>query len=297
MTDSDWFAQRLPTVESTLALLRAHGYLPDLETATVVHVAAQLGRPLLVEGPAGTGKTSLATALAAATGSRLVRLQCYEGLDETKVLYEWNYRKQLLWLQASTDGATDRTALEDIFTEEFLLTRPVLDALTSDEPVVLLIDEVDRIEMETEALLLEVLGDLQVSIPELGVVRARRTPAIVLTSNATRDLSEALRRRCVYLWLDYPTPDRERDILLHRVPDASESLAQRVVEFVQAVRTLDLRKRPSIAETIDWARTLARLGADPFDPEVLPNTLGVLLKHRSDIERVWAELTAEEVEP
>lgn len=280
-----WFE----SIEDVGRNLRRAGYLSDEGTATAVFLAGRLGKPLLVEGPAGTGKTDLARALAEATKRRLVRLQCYEGLDESKVLYEWNYRKQLLWLQAGRDGEEGRSEFEDIFSEPFLLERPVLQAIRSDEPTVLLIDEIDRIEMETEALLLEVLSDYQVTIPELGTVGARVRPFAVLTSNATRELSEALKRRCLYLWLDYPTLDRERSIVMTRVPQVNETLADQIVRVVRSLRALDLKKSPSIAETLDWARTLVELDYEEVDEQAVDRTLGTLLKHPSDMERARAE--------
>ncbi|MBW3562833.1 MAG: MoxR family ATPase [Actinobacteria bacterium] len=283
----------LSSIDATADLLRRGDYLASEDIATTVYVAGRLGRPVLVEGPAGTGKTALALALASAAGVRLIRLQCYEGLDESKVLYEWNYRKQLLWLQGGRveqDGERRPDDLDDIFSEPFLLSRPLLDAVRAGEPTVLLIDEVDRIEMETEALLLEVLSDFQVSIPELGSVAATLRPFTVLTSNATRELSEALRRRCLYLWLDYPSAARERDIVLSKVPGISETLADQVVRSVRTIRDLALRKAPSIAETLDWAATLVDLGLEDADAEALERTLGMLLKHRADIDRVRAEL-------
>jgi MoxR-like ATPase len=269
--------------------LRATGYLADPAIAQVVFLASRLEKPILAEGPAGVGKTSLALSLAEASGRRLVRLQCYEGLDEAKALYEWDYHKQLLRLQADEGKAWDD--LEgDIFGEGFLLTRPLLDAITSPEPVVLLIDEVDRVEVETEAMLLEVLDAFQVTIPELGTIRARARPLVVLTSNNTRDLSEALKRRCLFLHLDYPTVEREREILLSRVPDLPAVMAERIAAVVRSVRTIPLRKAPSVSETIDWARTLLALGAGTVDAAITRDTLNVLLKYQTDIEKVAAEL-------
>jgi MoxR-like ATPase len=277
-------AVTFPTVDAVDHALTQAGYLPDEGTSTIVHVASRLGKPLLVEGPAGTGKTALARTLAEATGIRFVRLQCYEGLDETKVLYEWNYRKQLLGLQAGGvgdgEGAVD---VEDVFSEPYLLARPVLDAIRSPEPVLLLVDEVDRIEMETEALLLEVLSDFQISIPELGLITAASQPFVVLTSNATRELSEALKRRCLYLWLDYPSAEREREIVRSAVPGIDETLADQVVHIVHEVRELDLKKPPSIAETLDWASTLVEIGARDTDRATLTQTLGALVKHHTDL--------------
>jgi MoxR-like ATPase len=270
--------------------LAAVGYLTERATATTVHLAAALERPLLVEGPAGVGKTELAKAVAACTGAELIRLQCYEGLDESRALYEWNYKKQLLRIQAApADQAWEQTH-DDIFTDEFLLTRPLLGAIRRTEPTVLLIDEVDKTDIEVEALLLEVLSDFQVTIPEMGTVTATRRPFVVLTSNANRELSEALKRRCLYLYLDYPSPQREREILLERVPDLPETLAEQVARAAAALRSLELKKAPSLAETIDWARTLVVLGADRLDEQVLSETLGVVLKHASDHARAAAEL-------
>ena len=266
-------------------------YLADARVAGVVHLADCLGKPVLVEGPAGTGKTQLAKSVAEMCGARLIRLQCYEGLDESKALYEWNYKKQLLRIQAEQGEERSWKALEeDIFSEEFLLTRPLLEAIRASEPVVLLVDEVDRMEVETEALLLEVLSEYQVSIPELGTVQSEQIPAVFLTSNSTRELSEALKRRCLYLYIDYPEMEREREIMLAKVPSISDDLAGEVARVVSAVRNLDLKKSPSISETLDWARTLVLLGADYVDSEVLSETVHVLLKHRSDIEKAHKEL-------
>ena len=268
------------------------GYLPDAQIATTVFLADRLGKPLLVEGPAGTGKTELAKALATATGSELIRLQCYEGLDEARALYEWNYKKQLLRIQASqgTDGADWDTVHDDIFGEEFLLARPLLTAIRRTEPTVLLIDETDKADVEVEGLLLEVLSDFQVTIPELGTVAATRRPMVVLTSNATRELSEALKRRCLYLALDYPSAEREREIVLSRVPDLAPGLAEQLVRTIRALRALELKKSPSISETLDWAQTLLELGLDTLDETAVRSTLGVVLKHASDQDRAAAEL-------
>jgi MoxR-like ATPase len=272
--------------------LSTAGYLPDAQIATTVFLADRLGKPLLVEGPAGTGKTELAKALATATGSELIRLQCYEGLDESRALYEWNYKKQLLRIQASqgTDGSDWDTVHDDIFGEEFLLSRPLLTAIRRTEPTVLLIDETDKADVEVEGLLLEVLSDFQVTIPELGTIAATRRPMVVLTSNATRELSEALKRRCLYLALDYPSAEREREIVLSRVPDLAPGLADQLVRTVRALRALELKKSPSISETLDWAQTLLELGLDTLDESAMRSTLGVVLKHASDQVRAAAEL-------
>jgi MoxR-like ATPase len=270
-------------------LRRGAAYVADDLTADALFLADGLDKPLLVEGPAGVGKTELAKAAAALTGARLLRLQCYEGLDEAKALYEWNYKKQLLRIQAD-DGHSWEETEANIFTEDFLLERPLLAAIRSADPVVLLIDEVDRVEVETEALLLEVLSDFQVSIPELGTVTARQAPLVVLTSNATRELSEALKRRCLYLHLDYPDAERERQIIELRVPDIQPALAARAARVVHAMRGLDLRKPPSISETVDWARSLVLLGVTELDPAVINRTLPVLVKNQPDRERVTTEL-------
>ena len=268
------------------------GYLADAQIATTVFLADRLGKPLLVEGPAGVGKTELAKALATATDAELIRLQCYEGLDEARALYEWNYKKQLLRIQAAQggDGADWDAVHDDIFGEEFLLSRPLLTAIRRTGPTVLLIDEADKADVEVEGLLLEVLSDFQVTIPELGTVSATRRPMVVLTSNATRELSEALKRRCLYLALDYPSAEREREIVLARVPDLAPGLADQLVRTVRAMRALELKKSPSISETLDWAQTLLELGLDTLDESAVGATLGVVLKHASDQQRAAAEL-------
>ena len=278
------------TVDDVTGALAGHGYIADRQLATAVFVQSRLDKPLLVEGPAGVGKTELAKAVAACTDADLVRLQCYEGLDEARALYEWNYKKQLLRIQAApTDQAWAQTH-DDIFTEEFLLTRPLLGAIRRDDPTVLLVDEIDKTDVEVEALLLEVLSDFQVTIPEMGTVTATRRPFVVLTSNANRELSEALKRRCLYLYIDYPTPDRERDILLERVPDLERGLAEQVARAAATLRALDLRKSPSLAESIDWARTLLALEVDTLDSAAVATTLGVVLKHTADHARAIKEL-------
>jgi MoxR-like ATPase len=270
--------------------LASVGYLADPATATTVFLAATLERPLLVEGPAGVGKTELAKAVAQVRDAELIRLQCYEGLDEARALYEWNYKKQLLRIQAApADQAWEQTH-DDIFTEEFLLTRPLLRAITRDDPSVLLIDECDKTDVEVEALLLEVLAEFQVTIPEMGTVRATRRPFVVVTSNASRELSEALKRRCLYLYLDYPSPERERDIVLGRVPGITEALATQLAETAALLRTLELKKSPSISETIDWARTVLALGAPELDAQTISDSLGVVIKHASDLGRVRKHL-------
>ena len=276
--------------EVVAELARVH-YLADTATATTVYLAAKLERPLLVEGPAGVGKTELAKAVATATGAELIRLQCYEGLDEARALYEWNYKKQLLRISAAGTGGADwDTVHDDVFGEEFLLARPLLTAIRRTEPTVLLIDEADKADVEVEGLLLEVLSDFQVTIPELGTITAVRRPLVVLTSNATRELSEALKRRCLYLALDYPSAEREREIVLSRVPELAPALADQLVRTVRALRALELKKSPSISETLDWAQTLLALGLDTLDESAMRSTLGVVLKHASDQARAAAEL-------
>ncbi|MCW2878988.1 MAG: ATPase [Sphaerisporangium sp.] len=264
-------------------------YLADDGIATSVFLAAALGKPLLAEGPAGVGKTQLAKAIAESTGAELIRLQCYEGLDEARALYEWNYKKQLLRIQASGEQAWEETH-DDIFSEEFLLERPLLKAIRRTGPTVLLIDETDKADVEVEGLLLEILSDYQVTIPELGTIVATRKPYVVLTSNATRELSEALKRRCLYLHLDYPSPERERDIVVAQVPGIEASLAEQLARTVATLRALELKKSPSIAETIDWAHTLLALGRTDLDESTTARTLGVVLKHASDQARAIKEL-------
>jgi MoxR-like ATPase len=267
------------------------GYLADEPAALVAYLAQRLGKPVLVEGPAGVGKTELAKAISRASRRRLIRLQCYEGLDEAKALYEWNYRKQLLRIQAEAgaekEAGTSWDAVHgDIFSEEFLLARPLLQAIASEEPVVLLIDEIDKTDQEFEAMLLEVLSDFQISIPELGAIEARTHPIVVLTSNNSRELTEALKRRCLYLWLDYPEVEREMEIVRLHAPELDERLARRLVEVIHSVRQLDLKKPPSIAESIDWARALLLLGAEDLDRSVFERTMSIIVKHRTDIDVV-----------
>jgi MoxR-like ATPase len=283
---ADEASGRFESGAQAAGLLRGVGYLPDSKIATVVHLADRLGKPVLVEGPAGTGKTELAKSVAAMTGARLIRLQCYEGMDEAKALYEWDYRKQLLAIQSRAGAAAE----SDLFAEEFLLTRPLLEAIRATEPVVLLVDEVDRLDVEAEALLLEVLSDYQVSIPELGTVTARQVPLVFLTSNGSRELSEALKRRCLYLHIDYPTVEREREIVLARVPGIAEALATQLAQVIRSLRLLDLKKKPSVSETLDWARTLLVLGADRLDSELIEQTMPVLLKNQADIELALKKL-------
>src|SRR4051794_15806420 len=270
--------------------LKKVDYLADEGIAGIVYLADRLQKPVLVEGPAGTGKTQLAKSVAEMSGARLIRLQCYEGLDEAKALYEWNYKKQLLRIQAERHAEDWSEIEDDIFGNDFLLTRPLLEAITAEDPVVLLIDEVDRVEVETEALLLEILSDYQVSIPELGTVTAKQIPLVFLTSNNTRELSEALKRRCLYLHVDYPDLDREKEIVLTKVPGVSENLAEQIARVVRSLRQLDLKKAPSVSETIDWARTLVLLGIQTIDSKVATETLNILLKYKSDITKAEKEL-------
>ncbi len=285
-------APRFSSPAQLAAALEARDYLSSPDIASVTYLADRLAKPLLIEGPAGTGKTALAKAVAEATGAKLIRLQCYEGLDEAKALYEWNYRKQLLRIQARSGSDATWDALEsDIFSNEFLLARPLLEAISSTEPVVLLIDEIDRVELETEALLLEILSEYQVSIPELGTVKATQIPMVFLTSNNTRELSEALKRRCLYLYLDYPEVARERDIIVSRVPGITEVLAEHVAQVVASLRQLDLKKAPSVSETLDWARTLVLLGRAELDDAFVLETLHLLLKYQGDLEKARRELT------
>ncbi len=272
------------SAEQAAERLRAVGYLPDDRTSTVVHLADRLGKPVLVEGPAGTGKTQLAKSVALARSARLIRLQCYEGLDESRALFEWDYRRQLLHLEAARGTAVVAELESELFDESFLLTRPLLAAIRAQDDVVLLVDEVDRLDVETEALLLEVLSEYQVSIPELGTLTATRIPTVYLTSNNSRELSEALKRRCLFLPLGYPSPEREQEIIASQVPELNQALAASLTAVVHSLRRLDLRKPPSVAETLDWARSLLVLGADALTPEVIAETLPVLLKHEADME-------------
>jgi MoxR-like ATPase len=284
---------RFDTVPEVRDGLRNVNYLADEGIAGVVFLADRLQKPILVEGPAGTGKTQLAKSVGEMTGARLIRLQCYEGLDESKALYEWNYKKQLLRIQADRKSDTWGDIHDDIFSEEFLLTRPLLEAIRSEEPVVLLIDEVDRVEVETEALLLEILSEYQVSIPEMGTVTARQIPLVFLTSNNTRELSEALKRRCLFLHIDYPDVEREKEIVLAKVPGITENLADQISRIVRSIRQLELKKAPSVSETLDWARTLVLLNIENIDAQTAKETLHILLKFQSDITKAAKELSVQ----
>jgi MoxR-like ATPase len=279
-------AGEFESIERARERLGEVGYLADESAALVSFLAGRLGKPVLVEGPAGVGKTELAKAVSRATERRLIRLQCYEGLDEAKALYEWNYRKQLLRIQTEAAGTGWDQVQDDIFGEGFLLARPLLNAIAAEEPVVLLIDEIDKTDQEFEAMLLEVLSDFQISIPELGVVEARTQPLVLLTSNNSRELTEALKRRCLYLWLDYPDVERELEIVHLHAPELDQAIARKLVEVVHMVRTLDLKKPPSIAESIDWARALLLLGAEDVDRSVLERTMSIIVKHRTDLDLV-----------
>jgi len=287
--------ERFASVQGVRDALRDVHYLADDGIAGVAYLADKLSKPILVEGPAGTGKTQLAKSIAEITGSRLIRLQCYEGLDESIALYEWNYKKQLLRIQTERgEQGDDWTEIkDDIFSDEFLLTRPLLEAITATDPVVLLIDEVDRVEVETEALLLEILSDYQVSIPELGTITATQIPLVFLTSNNTRELSEALKRRCLYLHVDYPQLEREKEIVLAKVPGITDSLADQVARIVRSIRQLDLKKAPSVSETLDWARTLMILNIDVIDEATAKETLNILLKYQTDIAKAAKELSVD----
>lgn len=299
-------------IEQVLRDLSQQQYVATSEIATVMFLAEKLGKPVLAEGPAGVGKTELAKAWSGVTGKRLIRLQCYEGLDESKALYEWEYAKQMLYTQLLRDKlsqlladaqslteAADRLAQEEdvFFSERFLLARPLLQAITADEPVVLLIDEIDRADAEFEAFLLEVLSDFQVTVPEIGTIKARHQPIVLLTSNNTRELSEALKRRCLYLFIDYPNSETETNIVRLRVPELNAKLAQQAVEVVQGLRQMDMKKHPSVSETIDWARALVMLNADNLDKQTLETTLTVLLKHESDVQKAKRALSSDRQHP
>lgn len=278
-------------IEEIKAGMKAADYLCDDSIAMALFLAGELNKPILAEGPAGVGKTDLAKAFSRFSALPLIRLQCYEGLDEAKALYEWNYKKQLLRIQADRSEGTSWQELEDdLFSEEFLLPRPLLKAITGDGRVVLLVDEVDKADVEFEAFLLEVLSDFQISIPELGTIQARQMPFVVLTSNRTRDLSEALRRRCLYLYIDFPDSARELEIIRLRVPGIAEDLARRVLAVVRYIRQMDLKKVPSISETLDWATAVKVLGRDVIDEDLIAGTLSLLVKEQKDLVKVQANL-------
>ncbi|MFJ4650710.1 AAA family ATPase [Nocardia sp. NPDC088792] len=277
------------SVDDVIERLAGTGYLADKATATSVFLADRLGKPLLVEGPAGVGKTELSKAVAEVAGAELIRLQCYEGVDEARALYEWNHAKQILRIQAGSENNWADTKA-DVFTEEFLLERPLLTAIRRSEPTVLLIDETDKADVEIEGLLLEVLSDFSVTVPELGTITATRKPFVVLTSNATRELSEALKRRCLYLHIDFPDEELERRILASRVPELKPAVAAQLVRIVHVLRGMQLKKLPSVAESIDWARTLLALSAKDLDDKTVRATLGVVLKHQADHVRALNEL-------
>ena len=287
---------RFESVQQVRDALRESNYLADDGISGIVYLADRLNKPILVEGPAGTGKTQLAKSVAEIIGAKLIRLQCYEGLDESKALYEWNYKKQLLRIQTERgEQGEDWTEIkDDIFSDEFLLTRPLLEAITATDPVVLLIDEVDRVEVETEALLLEILSDYQVSIPELGTIVAKQIPLVFLTSNNTRELSEALKRRCLYLHVDYPQLEREKEIVLAKTPGITDNLADQVARIVRSIRQLDLKKSPSVSETLDWARTLMLLNIETIDEQTAKDTLNILLKYQTDIAKAAKELSVDD---
>lgn len=282
------------SVDDVRDQLAGQGYIASDAVATTVYLASVLGKPLLVEGPAGVGKTELARAIAGAQDAQLVRLQCYEGVDEARAIYEWDHAKQLLRITAGK-GESWEEARSDVFSEEFLLPRPLLTAIRNEGPTVLLIDETDKADMEIEGLLLEVLGDFQITIPEMGTVTAKQKPFVVLTSNATRELSEALRRRCLFLHIEFPTPELEREIVETQVPDMPAVLTDSVIRVINALRAMPLRKLPSVSETLDWARTLLALGAQELDADLVNQSLGVILKHQDDIDKAREKLNPEEI--